>query len=72
MKPWLDWASLPKLLDWKTNQSDLQLDIMVAAVFSQRYTLRVAKLYMWEAQCEAVAWLHEVANVDWGLACLVD
>ena len=63
MKPKLDWVSLPKLFDWKNNQSDLQLDITVAAVFRQRYAIRVAQSYMWEAWCKAAAWLCEVANV---------
>ena len=27
---------------------------------------------MWEAQHEAAVWLYEVANVDRGLACLLD
>ena len=49
MKLQLDWMSLPKPFNWKTNQSDLQLDIMVAAVFGQRYAIRVAQPYIWEA-----------------------
>ena len=72
MKPQLDWARLPKLFDWRSNQSDPQPDITVAAIFGQMYAIRVAQLYMWEALCEAVAWLCKVANVDNGFACLAD
>ena len=36
MKPRLDWASLPKLFNWMTNQPDPQLDATVASVFGQR------------------------------------
>ena len=34
MKPQLDWASLPEPFNWITNQSDPQLDVTVATVFS--------------------------------------
>ena len=72
MKPWMDWVRLPEMFDWKTKQADPQLDITVVVVFGQRCAVRVAQSYMWEAQCEAKAWLCEVANVDQGLACLAD
>ena len=44
IKPRLDWADLPKLFDWTTNQPDPQPDITVASVFGQRYTVRVLQL----------------------------
>ena len=72
MKPWLDWASLPKPFNWMTNQPNPQLDITVATVFGQRYAIRVAQLYLWEAQCKAMAWLCKVANMDEGLPCPAD
>ena len=31
IKPWLDWASLPKPFNWMNNQPDLQLDIIIAS-----------------------------------------
>ena len=55
MKPWLDWASLPELFYWMTNQPNPQLNITIATVFAQRYAIRVAQLYFWEAWCEAMA-----------------
>ena len=42
IKLWLDWADLPELFDWTTNQPNLQPDITVASVFGQRYAVRVA------------------------------
>ena len=63
----LDWASLLELFDWITNQPGPQLDITVATVFGQRYAIRVAQLCLWEAQCQAMAWLCEVINIDQGL-----
>ena len=63
MKAWLDWASLPKLLDWMSNWSDPQPDITVAAVFRQRYAVRVPQSYMWEAWHKATVQLHEVTNM---------
>ena len=47
MKPWLNWESLPELFDWKTNQPDPQLDISIAAIFRQRYAIRVVQFYLW-------------------------
>ena len=41
MKPWLDWASLPKPFNWMANQPDPQLDVTVATVFGPRYAIRV-------------------------------
>ena len=38
----IDWASLPELFDWMTNQPDPQQDITVASVFMQRYAVRYA------------------------------
>ena len=72
MKPWLDWASLTKPLNWTSSLSDLQLDITVAAVFGQRYAVRVAQSYVWEALCKAVMQLRKVTNMDQGLAYLAD
>ena len=51
-----------------TNQPDPQLDITVAAVFRQRYIVRVAFFFLWDTKHEATAWLCKVANVDQGLA----
>ena len=48
MKPWLNWASLPKTFDWMANQPDLQLDVTVASVLGHRYTIGVAQLCLWE------------------------
>ena len=45
-------GELAMLFDWKTSQFDLQPDITIAAVFMQRYGVRVSQLYMWEAWCE--------------------
>ena len=45
MKQWLDWVGLPELFNWMTNQPDPQLDITAAAVFEQRYAIRVAQLF---------------------------
>ena len=59
---------LPELFDLKTNQPE----ISVAAIFRQRYTIRVVQLYMWETRYKSVAQLHKVTNVDQGLACLAD
>ena len=67
MKPQLDWASLPEPFSWITNQPDPQLDVTVATVFEHRYTIRVVQLYLWEAQCKAMAWFCKVANMDEGL-----
>ena len=72
MKPWLDWASLPELFNWITNQPNPQPDITVATVFWQRHTIRVVQLYLWEAWCQAAAWLCKVANMDEGLPYPVD
>ena len=44
IKPWLDWAHLPKLFDWTTNQPNPQPDITVASVFGHRYAIRVSQL----------------------------
>ena len=63
---------LPELFDQKTNQPNPHPDITVAAVFRQRYAIMVAQPCLQEAQCEAMAWLHDVANVNQGLACLAD
>ena len=41
MKPWLDWASLPELFNWMTNQPEPQPDVTIATVFGQRYTIRL-------------------------------
>ena len=68
----LDWASLPEPFNWMTNQPDPQPDIKVASVFGHRYTVRVAQLNLWEAQCKAAAQLCEVANLDEGLPCPAD
>ena len=54
------------------NQPDPQPDVTVASVFGQRYTIRVAQLSLWEAQCKAAAQLCEVANLDEGLPCPAD
>ena len=72
MKPQLDWARLPKLLDRTSNWSDPQLDISVVAVFQQRYAIRIAQSYIWEAWCKAMVQLQEVANMGQGSACLAD
>ena len=66
MKLWLDWASLPELFDWTTNQPDPQPDITAATVFGQRYAIRVAQSCLWEAQCETTVWFCEVSNMDQG------
>ena len=44
IKLWLDWASLPKLFDWMTNQPNPQPDVTVASVSRQRYAIRVVQL----------------------------
>ena len=62
--PQLDWVGLPKLFGWKLHQPDNHSDIAVATVFGYRYTLRVAQSHLWEAQCEAKAQLHEVADAS--------
>ena len=49
MRLWLDQASLPKPFNKMTNHPDPQPDITVATVFRQRYTIRVAQLYLWES-----------------------
>ena len=72
MKPWLDWASLPELFNWMTNQPNLHLDITVASVFGQRYDVRIAQLCLWEARRKAVVRLCEVAIMDEGLPCPAD
>ena len=72
MKPRLYWASMPKPFDWMTNQPNRQLDITIAAIFRQRYAIRVAKLVLWNAQCEAMVWLCKVANLDQRLPCPTD
>ena len=66
MKPQLDWARLPKLFDWRTNQPDPQPDITVAASLWAKVRHQGCQLFLWEAQCEAMAWLCKVANVDQG------
>ena len=68
----LDWARLPEPFDWITNQPNPQPDVTVASVFGQRYAIRVAQLYLWEAWCKAAAWLCRVADLDKGLPCPVD
>ena len=65
----LNWASLPELFNWTSDQPDPQLDITVASVFGQRYAVRVVQLSLWEARCKAAVWLCEVANLDEGLPC---
>ena len=72
MKLQLDWASLPKLLNWTTNQPNPQLNITVAIVFRQRYAVRVAQLYLWESRHEAMVQLCEVASMEQGLPCPAD
>ena len=72
IKPWLDWASLPKPFEWMSNQPDPQPDTTVAPVFGQSYTARVAQLSLWEARCKAVARLCEVAKLNEGLLCPAD
>ena len=71
MKPQLDWASLPKPFNWKTNQPDPQPDITVATVFGQRYAASGLHSYI----CGKLGakpysmQLCKVANMDQGLAC---
>ena len=65
-------GKLARAFNWMTNQPNLQLNITVATVFRQRYTIRVVQLYLWEAQHKAMAWLCKVANMDEGLPCSVD
>ena len=48
------------------------LDITIATVFGQSYTVRVLRLCLWEALCKAMAWLCKVANLDQELPCLAD
>ena len=72
IKPWLDWASLPELFDWMTNQPNLQPDITVASVFGHRYAISVAQLSLWEAWRKAAVRLCEVASLDKGLPCPAD
>ena len=67
MKPWLDWVSLSEQFGWENNQPNLQLDITIAAVFGQRYAVRVVQLFLWETWCEAAVWLCKVARIDQGL-----
>ena len=69
MKPWLDWACLPKPFDWMNNQPNLQPDITVATIFGQRYAVRPPQSCLWEAQRKAAVQLCEVANMDKGLPC---
>ena len=72
MKPWFDWVSMPEPFNWMTNQPNLQLDITAATIFGQRYAIWVAQLFLWEAWCEAIVKLCEVANLDEGLSCPAD
>ena len=72
IKPQLNWASLPKPLDWMSNRPDPQPDVTVASLFGQRYTVRVVQLSLWEARRKAAVRLCEVANLDEGLPCSAD
>ena len=72
MKLQLGWASLPEPFNWMTYQPDPQPDVTVASAFGQRYAIRIAQLYLWEAQHNATVWLFEVANIDKGLPCPAD
>ena len=72
MKPQLDWVSLPELFNWTTNQPNPQPYITVAAVFRQRYTIRVVQLFLWEAQHKATVQLCEAANMGQGLTYPAD
>ena len=63
---------LPEPFDWTNDQPDPQPDVTVASVFRQRYTVRVAQLYLWEAWHKAAVQLCEVAKMDEGLPCPAD
>ena len=63
-KPWLAWVGLLELFDWKLYQPNYSLDITVAAVFRQKYAVRVAQSQLCSAWCNAVAWLQKVANIN--------
>ena len=55
---------LPQPFDWKLHQPYCNLDITVAAVFGQNNAVRIAQSQLLDAQCEAIAWLCEIANVN--------